>query len=103
MSRQFRFLPLLLLPFLIVSASKHIVAQSVPDAAQLEALSGEYTNPAEPDTPLSLYAKDGKLYVESERMVPAALTTVSATDFSIDAHTVFRFTKGAQEIGRAHV
>ena len=96
MSHQFRFLPLLLLSFLIVPALKHIAAQSAPDAAQLEALSGEYTNPAEPDTPLSLYAKDGKLYVESERMVPAALTAVSATDFSMDAHTIFRFTKTAQ-------
>jgi hypothetical protein len=49
--------------------------------AQLEALSGEYTNPIEPDTPLSFYVQDGKLMEESERMVPTELKFVSATEF----------------------
>ena len=42
--------------------------------AQLDALSGEYTNPNDPDTPISFYTQDGKLILESERMVPTALT-----------------------------
>ena len=41
--------------------------------AQLDALSGEYTNPDDPDTPLSFYVQNGKLIVESERQVPTEL------------------------------
>jgi putative CocE/NonD family hydrolase len=50
--------------------------------AQLEALAGEYTDPHEPDTPLSFYVRDGKLIVESERNVPTELLPISATEFS---------------------
>ena len=50
--------------------------------AQLEGLAGEYTDPHEPDTPLSFYVQDGKLIVESERNVPTELKPVSATEFS---------------------
>jgi hypothetical protein len=50
--------------------------------AQLEALAGEYTNPQEPDTPLSFYVQDGKLIVESERNIPTELKPISATEFS---------------------
>jgi len=53
-----------------------------PSAAQLAALSGEYTNPHEPDTPISFYVQDGKLIVESERNVPTELKPISATEFS---------------------
>jgi putative CocE/NonD family hydrolase len=53
-----------------------------PTTAQLEALTGEYTNPNEPDTPLSFYVADGKLMVESERRVPTELKPVSPTEFS---------------------
>jgi hypothetical protein len=49
--------------------------------AQLEALAGEYTDPHEPDTPISFYVKDGKLIVESERNVPTELVPISATEF----------------------
>jgi len=55
-----------------------------PTAAQLEALTGEYTNPTEPDTPLSFYVVDGKLMVESERRVPTEMKPVSPTEFSTD-------------------
>lgn len=72
---------------------------SAPQAAQqvaavpLAALSGEYTDPAEPDTPLSFYAQDGKLVVESERHVPTELSPLSATEFSLpNAKVSFRFT-----------
>ena len=70
------------------------LAQNVPNSAQLDAVSGEYTNAAEPDTPLSFYAKDGKLFMESERQVPTALKTESPTEFSFpdNSHTVYRFT-----------
>jgi hypothetical protein len=49
-------------------------------------MSGEYTDPTDPDTPLSFYVKDGKLVVESERRVPTELKPVSATEF---AHSRF--------------
>jgi len=62
------------------------------DDAALKALAGEYTPAIDPDTPLSFYARDGKLYVESERLVPTALTAVSATEFQLGPHTTFRFT-----------
>jgi hypothetical protein len=50
--------------------------------AQLQALAGEYTDPLEPDTPLSFYVDHGKLIEESDRRVPTELTPVSATEFS---------------------
>jgi putative CocE/NonD family hydrolase len=68
-------------------------AQAAPAAAQLDALAGEYTDPVEPDTPLSFYVQNGKLFVESERRVPAELKPVSAVEFG-DAglKTTYRFT-----------
>ena len=50
-------------------------------AAQLQALAGEYTDPIEPDTPLSFYVDHGKLIEESDRQVPTELTPVSANEF----------------------
>ena len=70
-----------------------LLAQYTPNAAQLKAISGEYTNTAEPDTPLSFYAKDGKFYIESARQVPAALTASSSTEFSSpESHAQYFFT-----------
>jgi putative CocE/NonD family hydrolase len=54
-----------------------------PSAAQLEALSGEYTDVNEPDTPLSFYVQGGKLFCESERRVPEELKPISAVEFSL--------------------
>jgi len=48
----------------------------------LSALSGEFTDPADPAVPMSLYAENGKLFVESERLVPTELTPVSATEYA---------------------
>ena len=84
-----------LLPLLFVSAltltSRDLNAQAV-SAPQLDAVSGEYTDAVEPDTPLSFYARDGKLYLESERQIPTALTSVSATEFSLpERHETFQF------------
>jgi len=73
---------------------------AAPSAAQLEALAGEYTDPVEPDTPLSFYVQDGKLMVESERRVPAELKPVSAVEFGIpDSKATLRFTLDASGRG----
>ena len=72
-----------------------VVAQSqaVPVSAQLDALTGEYTDPNEPDTPLSFYVRDGKLVVETERNPPAELKPLSAVEFSLtDSKNTCRFT-----------
>jgi len=75
-------------------------AASAPAAAEFEALSGEYTNPVEPDTPLSFYVQDGKLFYENERSVPAELKPISALEFSpSDSKTTFRFTLDAAGVG----
>jgi putative CocE/NonD family hydrolase len=68
-------------------------AQAAAPAAQLEALSGEYTNAVEPDTPLSFYVRDGKLVYENERRVPVELNSVSSLYFAIpETQATFRFT-----------
>jgi len=65
---------------------------STPGNAGIEALSGEYTDVNEPDTPLSFYVKDGKLVCESERRVPVELKPVSKVEFSLpDGKTTLRF------------
>ncbi len=67
--------------------------QAATPAAQLEALSGEYTDAFEPDTPLSFYVQDGKLIYESERRIPAELKPVSSLYFAIpDTQATLRFT-----------
>jgi uncharacterized protein len=53
-----------------------------PSAAQIAAVSGEYADPSEPDTPSSFYSKDGKLVFESERSLPVVLKAVSALEYS---------------------
>ncbi len=69
---------------------------SAPTDTRLEALAGEYTDPNEPDTPLSFYVQDGKLFYESERRVPTELKAVSAVEFAIpDVKATLRFTLDA--------
>ena len=73
-------------------------------SASLESLSGEYTNPVEPDTPTSFYVKDGKLVMESERRVPTELKTISPTEFGIpDVKFTLRFTLDAAGRGASFV
>ena len=55
--------------------------QGVTDASA--GLSGEYTDAADPDTPISFYVENGKLVMESERMVPTALNQNSPTEFGV--------------------
>ena len=76
-------------------------AQSAKAAVgQLEALTGEYTDPVEPDTPLSVYVLNGKLFCESERNVPTELKPVSAGEFAIpDSSATLRFTLDANGRG----
>jgi putative CocE/NonD family hydrolase len=68
-------------------------AQAAADTGPLEAISGEYTDPNDPDTPVSFYVKDGNLVMESERRVPAELKAVSVTEFAIpDSKSTAKFT-----------
>ena len=88
---------------LALFASAPVFARHRAQAAgptQLEALSGEYTNPVEPDTPLSFYVQDGSLVVESERQVPTDLTNISPTEFSLPhSRVTISFTLGADGRG----
>ncbi len=71
----------------------HAAALQQATASQLEALSGEYTDPNEPDTPISFYTQNGKLILESERMVPTTLSENSPTEFGIpDTKMTLKFT-----------
>ncbi len=49
----------------------------------LEALVGEYTDPSEPDTPVSFYLQNGKLIIENEREIPLELKQIAATQFAV--------------------
>jgi putative CocE/NonD family hydrolase len=83
---------LLLAPVFLVGITITGHSQAVTPA-QLNAVSGAYTDASEPETSQSFYAKDGKLYSESERLVPFALKAVSPTEFvNPDTQTRFRFT-----------
>jgi len=65
-------------------------------APQLEGLAGEYTDAADPDTPLSFSLASGKLTEESERRVPTELKPISATEFGIpDSKVTIKFTVDA--------
>jgi len=66
----------------LVGVAGH-AARFAPSAGSIEILAGEYTNPAEPDTPISFYAQNGKLIFESDRTVPTELKQTSATQFAI--------------------
>lgn len=84
---------------LLTFLAPHSVNAQSPQPTQFGAISGEYIESSEPDTPLSFYARDGKLYVESERQMPVALTEVSANDFSLpEDHIHFCFDTDASKI-----
>jgi putative CocE/NonD family hydrolase len=86
-SSRSRLAPFLLCIALLTSApafARPHAAQSAAAAAQLEALSGSYTNPAELDLPFSVYVQDGKLFVESDRLVPTPLEPVAPLVYNID-------------------
>jgi putative CocE/NonD family hydrolase len=84
-----------------VPVSAPCFAQTAVDSrgnplAQLDALSGQYTEPSEPDTPLSFYVRDSVLIAESERLVPTELTPLSIDEFEIPgSRTILRFSRDA--------
>jgi uncharacterized protein len=56
-------------------------------------MAGEYTDPAEPDTPLDVYMQGGKLFVESERFYPTELSVESGTRYRLaGSHDTLLFT-----------
>jgi len=52
-------------------------------AAQINALAGNYSDPAEASGGYTIYVQDGKLILESTRTVPTELAPVSATVFNV--------------------
>jgi putative CocE/NonD family hydrolase len=84
-------------------ALPHLPAQTAAPTTltseQLNALSGEYTDPQEPDTPLSFYPKDGQLFGESERSIPEAFKLISANEFTFrEGHVSFLFDTAAKKL-----
>jgi len=87
-------------------ASSPVLARHAgpPSASSLAALSGQYTDPANPDMPVSFYPRDGKLLVESDRLVPTVLKTISADVFELPASDItIRFNRGADGQGSTAV
>jgi putative CocE/NonD family hydrolase len=76
---------LALIPIGSVSAWPAAQAAQQPGAAALGALAGEYTDPAEGGGGYSFYVQDGRLTIESPRVVPSQLVAVSGTVFNIPA------------------
>jgi putative CocE/NonD family hydrolase len=66
-----------------IQAPQNAVAPVASAALPLDAFAGEYTDPAEPDTPQEFYVQDGKLYIESVRRVPAELTATTPLGFAV--------------------
>jgi hypothetical protein len=88
----------------LLSSPAAAQAPAAADTGPLEAMSGEYTDPADPDTPVSFYVKDGKLIAESERKVPTELKAISATEFAVpDSKTTIKFTLDASGHGATAV
>ena len=100
-----RFACLALLCFVSVPAAlpAHRASSQV-SGSNLQALAGEYTDPNEPDTPISFYEQNGRLSAESEREVPAELTQTGAKDFLLPGVKItFHFTLDAAGLGAAVV
>jgi putative CocE/NonD family hydrolase len=75
-------------------------ASSQASGSNLQALAGEYTEPTEPDTPISFYEQNGRLVSESEREVPTELTQTGTSDFLLPGLKItFHFTLDADGHG----
>ena len=90
------------------SAGFRTLGQASPSAslapAQVDALAGEYTDPKEPDSPISFYVDDGNLVTESDRMVPTRLGQNSPTEFALpNSRMTVRFTLDAAGRGASAV
>jgi len=98
--RRFSVFAGLCVALLLARSGAPVLAATELNLAQLQALAGEYTDPIEPDTPLSFYVENGKLIEESDRLVPTELTALSATYFSLPASKMtVRFTLDGQGHG----
>jgi hypothetical protein len=69
-------------------------------ASPLNAFSGEYANPAEPDMGYDVYVQDGRLMLESNRFVPAVLNPLASSVFEI-AGTQISLQFALDDAGRA--
>ena len=78
---SFAALCLALVPSLVVPVLAASHAASEATAAQLQSLTGEYMNQSDRDTPFSFYVREGKLVVESDRLIPTELSPISPTEF----------------------
>jgi uncharacterized protein len=58
------------------------LAGQSPASASLDTFAGEYTIPGQPGNAYSFYVRDGKLTLESDRLVPTELKQISATIFA---------------------
>ncbi|HEV2322430.1 MAG TPA: CocE/NonD family hydrolase [Terracidiphilus sp.] len=95
---------LILVAFVALICSTPMAARQAAEKSSfdLEALSGEYTNAAEPDTPFSFYPQDGKLVMESDRLVPTPLKSISATEFAVPGMDIkLTFTVNSRGMGEA--
>lgn len=72
---------LVLFVFACAFAPSRLGFSQTANVVEPQALAGAYTNPVEPDTPISVYVQDGRLKAETDRLVPTELTPQSATDF----------------------
>lgn len=69
----------LLLPTFAASAAQF------PASLPLDVFTGEYTVPDEPGRSVSVYVRDGRLILESDRWVPSELKRTSPTTFTVDS------------------
>jgi len=68
--------------FLTLLPLPSVLPAQAPPSAPFTAFAGEYTFPGEPGTAFSFYVQDGKLTVESVRMLPTELKQISSTVFA---------------------
>jgi hypothetical protein len=74
-------LALISMPYALPCAAAQSAQQSA--APKLEALAGNYSDPAEPSGGYTILVQDGKLILESTATVPTELVPVSGTVFSV--------------------
>ena len=90
---RLRLAALFCVPFFAVACAALHAAQIGPSAQALDALAGEYAEPAEPDTPEDVYVRDGRLIFESEVFAPTELIPETTTRFRLaGSRTTMQFT-----------
>jgi len=90
----------LMAALLLLPASFSFVHGQATDTSKLDKLSGAYASSEEPDVPVSVYPRGGKLVIESENAVPMELSPVSDIEFAFPGpHATVRFS--LDETGQA--